>query len=151
MSHLRELYRAAVLEHSKNPRNFGKVDHASHKAEGSNPLCGDDAAIYLDVRDDVIHSIGWTGNGCAVFTASASIMSEMLLGKTQDEAIQLIHQFIHFIQHSGEDEPLEHLGNAEVLAGVKEFPVRVKCALLGWKTTEAALMKQQETVTTEAK
>lgn len=151
MNTLSEMYREAVLEHNKNPRNVGKIESFNHQAEGSNPLCGDDAAVYIDVQDGVIQSLGWTGKGCAVFTASTSIMSEILTGKTVDEAIRLIHLFIKFIKNDNKNESQEILGSANVLAGVKEFPVRVKCALLGWKTAEAALLNQQNKVTTEAK
>lgn len=151
MNVLHDLYRETVLEHNKNPRNVGVIDRPSHTAKGSNPLCGDDVELFFDVKNGIIESIVWRGKGCAVSTASTSILSETIQGMTVDEALASINQFFKRMKSTDETVSSDRIEKAIVLDGVKEFPVRVKCALLGWKTAHAALLSKSETVTTENK
>lgn len=149
MNALNELYRETVLEHNKNPKNVGVMENASHSAKGSNPLCGDDVEVFVLMNDGWIESVSWNGKGCAVSMASTSILSEIITGKTIEEALECIQQFLEYMNATDETGSSDLIEDAKVLEGVKEFPVRVKCALLGWKTAQAALQSQQETVTTE--
>jgi nitrogen fixation NifU-like protein len=149
MNVLNELYREAVLEHNKNPRNVGVMKHASHSAKGSNPLCGDDVEVFFEVKNGLIDSVSWTGKGCAVSMASTSILSGIIKGKTQEETLRCIENFLTAMKSTDDSSSSDLIEEAKVLEGVKEFPVRVKCAVLGWKTAQAALLSQQETVTTE--
>jgi nitrogen fixation NifU-like protein len=147
---LRELYQQVILDHNKSPRNFKKLETANKTAEGYNPLCGDKVNIYLEVENDVIRDISFIGSGCAISKASASIMSTIIKGKTIDEAERLFGKFHDLITGKLNDsENIEDLGKLAVLAGVKEFPVRVKCASLAWHTMISALKNENKTVTTE--
>ncbi len=148
---LRELYQEVILDHNRRPRNFGALPSANHQAEGYNPLCGDKVTVFLDLqgdRDDLrIRDIAFQGAGCAISTASASIMTEALKGKTAEEARELFQGFQGLVT-KGEDS--EDLGKLAVFAGVREFPMRVKCATLAWHTLLAALdEKAREPVSTE--
>ncbi len=150
MPDLRELYQQVILDHTKKPRNFGRIDGAEHKAEGFNPLCGDAVTVYLAVADDLVHDVRFEGKGCAISTASASLMTEAIKGRSIDEACALFERF-HGAVTADPEEPVDvdSLGKLAVLAGVREFPMRVKCASLAWHTMKSALVGKGETITTE--
>ena len=148
MSELRELYQELILEHSKKPRNYRVLDTANHKAEGFNPLCGDHFTVYVDVKDGAIQDVGFQGSGCAISKASASMMTQMLKGKTEAEAEEIFTRFHDLVTgHAGGDE--QDLGKLAVFAGVSEFPLRVKCATLAWHALRAALRGEEQSVSTE--
>lgn len=149
MDDLRALYQEVIIDHSRNPRNFGSLESANCSAEGVNPLCGDELTLQclLDA-DEVIQDIRFVGHGCAISVASASIMTEMMLGKSKSEAEQLFNRF-HARVTGDEDGNSVDIGKLEVLSGVREFPTRVKCATLAWHTAIAAINKTDEQVTTE--
>ena len=136
MSDLRDLYQEVILDHSRKPRNFRVLQHA-RCANGHNPLCGDRVSIFLDLAGGVIREVSFQGNGCAISTASASMMTEALKGKTLEEAQKLFGLF-HDLVTTGSEEAGEALGKLAVFEGVREFPVRVKCATLPWHTFRAA-------------
>jgi len=148
MSDLRELYQQVILDHHKRPRNFHKLAHANRTAEGFNPLCGDKIDLYLEVEDGVVKDIGFEGSGCAISTASASMMTESLKGKTEDEARALFERFHELVTGNGAQD-VAKLGKLAVFSGVRDYPVRVKCAVLCWHTMKAALEERKETVATE--
>ena len=150
MSELRDLYQQVILDHSKRPRNFLKLQDADRTAEGHNPLCGDEITIYLKMDGDVIQDIGFQGAGCAISKASASMMTSALKGKTKAEAEALFGKFHEMVTGNREtaSDPAG-LGKLEVFCGVCEFPVRVKCASLAWHTLRAALDGKGEPVSTE--
>ncbi len=137
---LRELYQEVILDHSRHPRHFGVLEHPTHKAEGHNPLCGDRVTVSLALADGRVADIKFQGKGCAISQASASMMTDMLAGRTVEEAEKLMHGFVHLVK--GEDaaelsaDDREHL---DVMAGISEFPMRVKCATLAWHTFHSAL------------
>ncbi|MDN5871801.1 MAG: SUF system NifU family Fe-S cluster assembly protein, partial [Nitrococcus sp.] len=131
MSDLRDLYQEVILDHNKRPRNFRGVEPHSHEANGYNPLCGDRVTIQLSMEGGVIAEIGFQGDGCAISTASASIMTEALEGKTREEAQALFDQF-HDLVTRDDTAPEPALGKIAVLAGVRDYPMRVKCATLAW-------------------
>ncbi len=138
---LRELYQEIILDHSRHPRHFGALADANHVAEGYNPLCGDKVKIYLKLDDaDRIADIAFEGKGCAISVASASLMSEMLKGRSTEEAEQLLSGFLHLVKGEDasdlEEDDKEHLA---VMAGVSAFPMRVKCATLAWHAMKAAI------------
>jgi nitrogen fixation protein NifU and related proteins len=149
MSDLRELYQAVILDHHKKPRNFRKPAEADQSAEGYNPLCGDKVTVYLKVEDGVIRDIGFQGTGCAISTASASMMTERLKGKTLAEVKDLFQEFHDLVTGVSPAPDEERLGKLAVFAGVREFPVRVKCATLAWHTLNAALQGERQTISTE--
>ena len=140
MSGLQELYQEVIIDHYRNPRNFHELDLANRRAEGSNPLCGDKLCVYVEIEDDVIKDIGFTGVGCAIFIASASLMTESLKLKTLDEVKAISESFHQLVGGSGKLQPdpaiLEKLS---AFSGIRAYPARVKCATLPWKTLEAAL------------
>lgn len=144
---LQALYQEVIVDHNRNPRHFQVLSTANRQAEGYNPLCGDKLELYLEVVDNRIVNISFTGEGCAISIASASLMTESLKGKTLEEATLLFSQFHHLITEDQEND-LNQLGKLKVLAGVKAFPVRVKCATLAWHTLQAAL-KNKTTASTE--
>ncbi len=147
---LRELYQQVILDHNKSPRNFKKLETANRTAEGYNPLCGDKIDIFLDVEGDVVKDISFQGSGCAISKASASLMSTVVKGKSIEETEKLFEKFHDLITGKlNEDESIEELGKLSVLAGVKEFPIRVKCASLAWHTMLSALKKESKTISTE--
>lgn len=150
MSEMRELYQEVILDHHKRPRNFGKLENASHQAEGYNPLCGDRVTVYLLIEGDTIADIHFEGSGCAICMASTSVMTQELKGKTIEEAEALFGKF-HDLVTGPPDEvaDTEGLGKLAVFFGVREFPVRVKCATLAWHTLESALKNKNDTVSTE--
>lgn len=136
MDDLRELYQQVIFDHYRKPRNFGTLEHANRHALGFNPLCGDKVTVYLDVENGIIRDASFEGAGCAISTASASLMTEALKGRRVEEIEQLMEDFQHMVtgQSLGQE-----MGKLEVLAGVREFPQRVKCATLAWHTMKAAL------------
>lgn len=146
MADLRELYQETILDHNRHPRNFGRIEGASHHAHGYNPLCGDRVDVYLTVEDGVVAEIAFDGDGCAISTASASIMTEALTGRTVDQAHELFERFRDLL--IADAQALPELEKLEVLAGVRAFPTRVKCATLPWHTLQAAL-REEASVTTE--
>jgi len=146
MDDLRELYQQVIFDHYRKPRNFGVLNHANRHAQGFNPLCGDKVTIYLDVENGIIKDASFEGAGCAISTASASLMTEALKGRRADEAGQMMENFHRMVTGQGADQAL---GKLEVLAGVREFPQRVKCATLAWHTMKAALENQAQPVSTE--
>jgi nitrogen fixation NifU-like protein len=146
MNDLRELYQETILDHYRRPRNAGRMADANHMAEGFNPLCGDKVKLYLKVEDGVISDARFEGSGCAIATASASLMTESIIGKRKEEALHLLEN-IHTMVTGG--STMGSMGKLEVLAGVHEFPQRVKCATLAWHTLKAALENTEEPVTTE--
>lgn len=148
MMDLRELYQEIIIDHNRNPRNHRVIDNATSEAKGFNPLCGDKLTVYLHIGHDVIDDISFIGCGCAISQASASLMTDALQGKTVNEAHELFERFHHMVTGE-EDLPLLTVDKLAVLAGVRTFPARVKCATLAWHTLEAALKKEQGMVTTE--
>jgi len=149
MPDLRELYQEVILDHSKNPRNYHKLEPADRHAEGNNPLCGDRLTLYLRLDGDRIVDVGFEGHGCAISKASASMMTDALKGKTRREADRLFDTFHEMVTGKpGGRVDREALGKLVVFAGVSEFPARVKCASLPWHTMKAAL-EEKETVTME--
>jgi nitrogen fixation NifU-like protein len=150
MSDLRELYQQVILEHSRSPRNFRELDGASHSADGYNPLCGDQITVYVELDGDRIADVTFKGSGCAISKASASLMTAAVKGKTLAEAEEMFGQFREMVT-SGHDADIddESMGKLAVLSGVREFPVRVKCATLAWHTLHAALRDEAESVSTE--
>lgn len=150
MSDLRELYQEVILDHSRRPRNFRPLERANRTAEGDNPLCGDQITLYLQVEGDVIENVGFQGAGCAISTASASMMTASLKGKTTADAEALFRAFHHMLTGDGDgSSERARLGKLAVFAGVSEFPVRVKCATLPWHTLHAAIAGGAQTVSTE--
>ena len=147
MDGLVELYQEMILEHSKAPRNFGRLDPHTHRAHGHNPLCGDQVEITLIVRDGRIDDVKFTGAGCAISTASASLMTEAVKGRPAEHAEALFTKLHHLL--TTDDPPTDDLGKLQVFVGVRNFPMRVKCATLAWHTLNAALDDRGETVTTE--
>jgi nitrogen fixation NifU-like protein len=149
-SELRELYQQVILDHNKSPRNYKKLEDATHASEGRNPLCGDHLHLYLILKDGVVEDISFEGNGCAISKSSASLMTSMVKGKTKEEAEILFEKFHNLVTGKlGEDADLTDLGKLAVFQGVREFPVRVKCASLAWHTLHAALKDENKVVTTE--
>ncbi len=150
MSDLSDLYQEVILDHYKRPRNFRRLEEANRKAEGHNPLCGDEITVYLQVDGDVIKDVSFEGAGCAISKASASMMTAALKGRTRAEAETLFEKFHEMVtgHRDGTADPAG-LGKLEVFCGVSEFPVRVKCASLAWHTLRAALEGSGATVSTE--
>jgi nitrogen fixation NifU-like protein len=146
MSDLSDLYQEVILDHNKRPRNFRTIEAPSHHAEGYNPLCGDRLNLYVNVADGVLTDVAFQGSGCAISKASASLMTDALKGKTVAEANALFERF-HRVVTTPPDQPVEELGKLSVLAGVREFPVRVKCASLAWHTLKAALGREERAST----
>ena len=148
MSDLMDLYQEVILDHTRRPRNFGSLEHATHRAEGHNPLCGDQVAVSLRLDGDVVREIRFEGKGCAISTASASMMTELLKGREAGLLQTVFGQFQDLV--TGRlIEPPEDLGKLLAFAGVAAFPVRVKCATLAWHTVKAALQNRQQPITTE--
>ncbi|GIU83004.1 MAG: SUF system NifU family Fe-S cluster assembly protein [Acidobacteria bacterium] len=144
MSELNELYQEVILEHNKNPRNFGEIKDANRTAEGNNPLCGDQLKLYLRIEDNIIKDISFVGQGCAISKASASMMTQAVKNKTCEEAEKLFSEFHKMVTGKLDPETEENsLGKLKVFAGVLEFPARVKCASLSWHTLHAALNNEK--------
>lgn len=152
MSDLRDLYQELILEHSKAPRNFRAVPDASLHAEGYNPLCGDHFTVYLQMEGDSIRDVAFQGAGCAISKASASMMTQTVKGKTKTEAEEIFHRFHELVTNQPRANGAskgDDLGKLAVFAGVRDYPVRVKCATLAWHTLHAALEGSQQPVSTE--
>src|SRR5439155_12695947 len=150
MSDLRELYQQVILDHHKKPRNFRALPEPARHVEGYNPLCGDKVTVYVKLEDDLVKDVAFQGTGCAISTASASLMTESLKGKTRAEAEAIFREFHDLITgKSDEADAEERLGKLAVFGGVREFPVRVKCASLPWHTFHAAVEGEDKTVSTE--
>lgn len=149
MSDLRELYQQVILDHNRNPRNFKELPGATRKVEGFNPLCGDHYTVFLNLDGDVIREVTFTGSGCAISKASASVMSSTVKGKSTEEANQLFETFHSLVTGDTSTVDAGELGRLAAFSGVSEFPARVKCATLAWHTLRTALEGEQETITTE--
>ena len=144
-----DLYQETILDHSKRPRNCHPMPDANRKAEGYNPLCGDELKLFLKVENDIVQDVSFMGSGCAISTASASLMTESLKGKTREEALKLLERFHDLLTT---DTPVtKELGKLVVFCGVRDYPTRVKCATLAWHTLKSALnsVEIEEPVTTE--
>ncbi len=150
MSDINDLYQELILDHNKRPRNCRRIDGAARMAEGYNPLCGDRVTVFVEVEGDVVKDVSFEGSGCAISTASASLMSESLKGKTISEAECLLRKFHGLVTgKTNENGEGPTLGKLEAFSGVGRFPARVKCATLVWHTFNAALQQKNETVSTE--
>ena len=144
---LRELYQEVIFDHNRSPRNYHGMETPSHTAQGHNPLCGDELTVYIRVKDGVVDEASFVGQGCAISTASASLMTEAVRGKSVDEVEGLFQDFHTMLT---DKQPVSRdFGKLQVLAGVKEFPVRVKCATLAWHTLHNALQGVSEPAKTE--
>ncbi len=146
---LRELYQEVILDHNRRPRNRGKLEEPTGFAEGHNPLCGDNIRLYLHTNGGRVDEVRFEGSGCAISTASASLMTEAIKGKTIEEIEAVFHEFQQMVTETGEATEHPDLGDLEVLGGVREYPVRIKCATLPWHTLQAALQGAEEKVSTE--
>jgi nitrogen fixation NifU-like protein len=149
MTDLQDLYQELILDHGRRPRNFRPLDGATRSAEGYNPLCGDKVKIYVKMDGDIVKDISFEGAGCAISTASASIMTETLKGKTRAEAEELFQTFHDLVTGRQAQLDAPELGKLAVFSGVSEFPIRVKCATLSWHTMRAALNGEGEVISTE--
>ena len=150
MSDLRELYQELIIDHSKRPRNFKVLEAANRKLEGYNPLCGDKITLFLELEHDRVKNVSFQGSGCAISTASASVLTESIKGKTLAEVqalFEVFHEMVMGKPAAAGNVP--ELGKLAVFSGVSEFPARVKCATLAWHTLHAALQGTGETVSTE--
>jgi nitrogen fixation NifU-like protein len=143
---LTDLYQEVILDHNRRPRNFHAIADATHRAEGYNPLCGDRLTLYMKVDGDVIADVAFEGAGCAISKASASMMTDALKGRSVNEGRALFDRF-HRMVTTPPDKAVEDLGKLSALAGVREFPVRIKCASLAWHTFKAALDQEQRATT----
>jgi nitrogen fixation NifU-like protein len=148
MSDLRDLYQEVILDHNRNPRNCYIMDGASCTADGHNPLCGDIVKVYLRIENGIIEEISFQGQGCAICTASTSLMTESVQGKSVEEAQGLFDEFHQMLTGVAEEQGVA-LGKLQVFEGVREYPVRVKCATLAWHTLNAAMEEKKKDVTTE--
>jgi len=149
MTDLRDLYQELILDHGRRPRNFRPLDDATRNAEGYNPLCGDKVKVYVKMDGDIVKDISFEGAGCAISTASASIMTETLKGKSRAEAEDLFQTFHDLVTGRPAQLDAPELGKLAVFSGVSEFPIRVKCATLSWHTLRAALNGADEVISTE--
>ena len=140
MSDLRDVYQEVILDHYRKPRNFRPLDAANQEASGHNPLCGDRVSVFLEVDGETVKDVAFQGAGCAISTASASMMTEAVKGKTLDEVRALFESFHDFMTGNGEGGgERDDLGKLEALSGVRQIPIRVKCATLAWHTLKAAI------------
>lgn len=139
MSELRDLYQELILDHNRNPRNQRAIESADHRAEGYNPLCGDRVTVYLNTDGETIDDVSFEGSGCAISTASASLLTEALRGKTREEALEIFERFQELVTGEPSEDIDFSLGKLAAFSGVCEFPARVKCATLVWHTLRSAL------------
>ena len=146
---LEELYQQVILDHNKNPRNYKEIADATRRVEGYNPLCGDHYTVFLNLDGETIREVSFTGNGCAISKASASVMSSTVKGKSKEEATRLFDTFHRLVTGDSSGLDAADLGRLAAFSGVSEFPARVKCATLAWHTLRTALEGQQESVSTE--
>jgi nitrogen fixation NifU-like protein len=150
MSDLRDLYQQVIIDHAKKPRNFGKLENADRTIEGFNPLCGDRFIVYLKLDGDRLEEARFEGSGCAISTASASLMTETLRNKRSEEIERAVDQFLAMVTAPPDAPPPDPgMGKPAIFSGVREFPLRVKCATLAWHSLRAALRGREEVVTTE--
>ena len=149
MFDLKDLYQEVIVDHNRSPRNFGKLDKPNRTLEGFNPLCGDRLTLYLNIADDKIDDISFDGSGCAISVASASLMTEAMKGKSTSEAEEIFNNFHVLVTSDGEDADLDKLGKLAALAGVRDYPTRVKCATLCWHTLHSVLEGNEEVISTE--
>ena len=150
MPELEELYQELVMEHYSRPKNFRKLPDSNRSAQGYNPFCGDAITLYLKFEDNVVADTGFQGSGCAISRAAASLMTESIKGRSEAEVQELFNAFHQMLTRApGSDFDHEGLGDLEILAGVSEFPIRVKCATLAWHTLRAALEGREEAISTE--
>lgn len=148
MFDIKDLYQEVIVDHNRNPRNFGKIEDATKTLDGYNPLCGDKLTLYLKTKDNQIEDISFDGSGCAISVASASLMTDIMKGKKLDEAEALFDKFHHLIT-SDDDLDISDLGKLAALAGVRDYPARVKCASLCWHTLHSVIQGDDSPVTTE--
>ncbi len=149
-SPMRELYQEMILEHYKNPRNYGEMPDADRNAEGFNPLCGDHICLHLKLRDGKVADAKFEGQGCAICTASASLMTQNIMGKEEDYCSKMFEKFRRLVTIEEDNPPgQDEIGKLAVFSGVREFPARVKCAILPWHALNAALEGTDEPVSTE--
>ncbi|MBP6917921.1 MAG: SUF system NifU family Fe-S cluster assembly protein [Legionellaceae bacterium] len=148
MSDLRELYQEVIIDHSKHPRHHYAMEQPTHRAQGYNPLCGDKLTVFVQIEQDRIHEISFLGCGCAISQASASLMTDAVQGLSTSAADALFQQFHHMLTAEDSEQPAS-MDKLTILAGVRAFPARVKCATLAWHTLEAALHREAKTVVTE--
>lgn len=146
MSDLHDLYQEVVIDHGRRPHNFRELPGATHQADGYNPLCGDRLTLYIRVEDGVVADASFQGSGCAISTASASLMTDHLKGKTPEQAEAIFNQFHSLLTEEGATET-DVLGKLTVLEGVRDYPTRIKCATLAWHTLQAALSGDKEATT----
>lgn len=146
---LMDLYRRSVLQHSRKPKNFGRLEAASLQAEGHNPLCGDKVTIYLTVAGENIEDIAFEGIGCAISLASASMMTETIKGTTISTAVSAVRDVVEAFTHPEMPWGSDQHGELAALSGVREYPSRIKCATLPWKTLSAAIARNDQTISTE--
>lgn len=149
MSRLNRLYEEMILEHNKKPRNFLKLEPHSHASHGKNPLCGDDYFVFINIQNDIIQDVSFLGQGCAISKSSGSLMTETLKGKTLEEALELKNAFLELVSKDVDADKKALLGKLKVFEGVKQFPVRVKCAALVWRALEDALENKSGEISTE--
>jgi len=149
MSEIEELYQEIMMEHNRQPRNFREPEGANRRAEGFNPFCGDTVTLYLRIEDATVTDVGFQGSGCAISKASASMLTESVMGKSTSEADRIFEAFRHMLTDDPNDRDSEILGDLEVLSGVSQFPTRIKCATLAWHALHSALEGSEETVKTE--
>jgi len=150
MTELNDLYQQVILDHNKRPRNYKKLENATNQSEGFNPLCGDRIHIYVQVDGDIVQDISFEGSGCAISKASASMLTETVKGKSKAEIHELFEKVHRMLTAPPQaDVNISGLGKLAVFSGVREFPVRVKCATLAWHTLNASLQGKAETVSTE--
>lgn len=151
MSELEELYQELIMDHNRKPRNFRSLDKPDREANGYNPFCGDTVTLYLELDAGHVTDVSFQGSGCAISRASASMMTEIIRGKSDEEARNIFQSFHEMLTRSLEDDfnPDETLGDLVVLAGISEFPTRVKCATLSWNTLKAALDGKEDIIKTE--
>lgn len=148
MSELNELYQEVILDHNKNPRNFREIENADKKADGNNPLCGDQLKVFVKMDGEKVADVSFVGSGCAISKASASMMTQTVKGKTREEAEKMFEEFHQMVTGKLDIETDENsLGKLRIFAGVLEFPARVKCASLSWHTVNAALHGEEEVST----
>ena len=149
MSDLKDLYREVILDHNRQPRNFGEIGDADRVIEGVNPLCGDRMTLYVKLDDGRIDDVRFTGTGCAISVASSSLMTERVKGATVDESLSLYEQVHRMLTNQTEDDERLELGKLAALSGVREYPSRIKCASLAWHALRSALTSDDEAVSTE--
>jgi len=149
MFDLKDLYQEVIVDHNRSPRNFGKMENSDQSLEGFNPLCGDRLTLYLKFNDGIIDNISFDGSGCAISVASASLMTEAMKGKTIKEAKAIFKDFHELITKEGTELDIDKLGKLAALAGIRDYPTRVKCAVLCWHTLNSILEGEYAPVTTE--